>query len=147
MKISTLLVAGQMLLIALLASPVTQLYTSSLLSTLGVLMIVLSIGIALWAFVSMRPGTFTVMPEPATRASLTQAGPYRSVRHPMYSAALLGGLGAALSHMNLIHWFWLIALAALLTVKLLREESYLTQRYEEYASYKARTYALLPFVY
>ncbi len=147
MNISTLLVVGQMLLIALLASPVTQLYSGSLLSTLGVLMIVLSIGIALWAFVSMRSGTFTVMPEPATGASLTQAGPYRVVRHPMYSAALLGGLGAALSHTDLIHWFWLIALSALLTVKLLREERYLTQRYEEYASYKTRTYALLPYVY
>ena len=147
MNISTLLVVGQMLLIALLASPVTQLYTGSLLSTLGVLMIVLSIGLALWAFVSMRSGTFTVMPEPTTGSSLTQAGPYQYVRHPMYSAVLLGGLGAASSHTDLAHWFWLIVLCALLTAKLLREERYLTQRYEEYAVYKARTYALLPYVF
>lgn len=144
---SRLLVAGQMTLIVLLASPVTQLYSGTVLSLIGVLFIASSLALVLWAFVSMRAGTFTVMPEPTSGASLTQVGPYGYVRHPMYSAVIVGGIGATLSHADLKSCLLLVALIALLVVKLLREERYLSTRYPDYEEYKTRTSALLPLVY
>lgn len=144
---SWLLVAGQMILIALLASPVKELYQGSATDLLGVSLVVLSVIIALWAYVSMRAGTFTVMPEPTSSATLTQAGPYRYVRHPMYSAVIIGGLGAAISHADVISLVQLLALTGLLIVKLVREEHYLSKRYPDYAEYKNRTSAIVPLVY
>lgn len=147
MSISWLLVTGQMMLIALLVSPAEQLIPNSPRSVLGFAFIALSIMIAGWAFKSMRSGTFTVMPEPATHATLTQAGPYAYVRHPMYSAVIVGGLGAVISHATLTHGVVLAALVLLLITKLVREERYLMHRYnDDYVRYKSHTKALVPFV-
>ncbi|MFK7994333.1 MAG: isoprenylcysteine carboxylmethyltransferase family protein [Granulosicoccus sp.] len=147
MIISWLLVVGQMILIVLLAFPVSALYQGTLADLFGVSLVICSLVLVVWAFLSMHSGTFTVMPEPTSAASLTQAGPYQYVRHPMYSAVLVGGVGASISHADIVSWLQLSLLSGLLIVKLLREERYLSQRYGEYSDYKKRTRALVPWVY
>jgi len=136
-----------MILIALLASPISQLYQGSALDTLGLLLIGIAVAIATWAFSSMQSGTFTVLPEPTSGALFTQAGPYRHVRHPMYSAVIIGGLGATLCHADVVSVVQLMMLIVLLTIKLQREERYLTTRYAAYEHYKTQTKALAPYVF
>jgi len=145
--ISFSLVAGQMILIALLASPISQLYQGSALDTFGVLLIGIAVAIATWAFSSMQSGTFTVLPEPTSGASFTQAGPYKHVRHPMYSAVIIGGLGATLCHADVVSVVQLMMLIVLLVVKLQREERYLTTRYATYEHYRTHTKALVPYFF
>jgi len=136
-----------MILIALLASPIAQLYQGSAFDTVGLLLIITAAVIATWAFSSMRSGTFTVLPEPKAGASFTQAGPYKHVRHPMYSAVIIGGLGATLCHADVVSVVQLMMLIVLLIVKLQREERYLTTRYAAYEHYKTQTKALAPYVF
>ena len=62
-------------------------------------------------------------------------------------AVLLSGLGAAIGHATLWHTFVLLALTAVLLVKLHREEQYLLTTFEGYADYKSKTKALIPFIY
>lgn len=76
---------------------------------------------------------------------LIQAGPYRHVRHPIYSGLLLALLGTAI---HIGEWRALLALAivaASFCYKLRHEERWLRERFgESYAAYQRRTRALIP---
>ena len=87
------------------------------------------------------------MPEPTEKAQLTQSGPYKWVRHPMYSAVVLAAIGAAISHATLIHTITAIALVVVLILKIRLEEHFLLSAYDDYANYKSNTKALVPFIY
>lgn len=100
--------------------------------------------LGLWAVWCMRRSKLRVTPEVAPGAVQITAGPYRRIRHPMYAAGLLltGALVAdAPSPPRLALW---AALAAVLVVKLLREERFLRARFSEYAGYSRRTARLVP---
>jgi protein-S-isoprenylcysteine O-methyltransferase Ste14 len=76
---------------------------------------------------------------------LIRSGPYRLVRHPIYTGLLLAVLGSAIA---LGEWRGLIALA-LITASFLRkiviEERFLTQQFGAvYAQYRTATPALVP---
>ena len=61
--------------------------------------------LGLWALSTNRPGNFNIRPQPRAGAVFVHRGPYRWVRHPMYSALLLVGLGAArMSGGNTADW-------------------------------------------
>ncbi|HLB19625.1 MAG TPA: methyltransferase, partial [Gaiellaceae bacterium] len=57
--------------------------------------------------------SFTVMPRPIETGSLVESGPYAFIRHPVYSALVLGGLGLTLVRLS---WPTLILTVALLVV-------------------------------
>lgn len=145
--LSYLLVFLQFLFIALLASPTRDFLTMTPLAMLGLTLLVAATALALWALISMRRGTFRVLPEPSDTAQLTRTGPYKSIRHPMYSAVLLAGLGAAIAHATLFHGLLLVCLTLVMYFKIKREEAALTARYPEYKEYRSQTKALFPFIY
>ena len=71
---------------------------------------------------------------------------YTYVRHPIYTALLLGGAGAVLIAARPARiWVWL-ALLALLCFKTILEERALTARFPDYPAYAAHTPRLLPHV-
>lgn len=77
---------------------------------------------------------------------LVQEGPYRWIRHPMYTAYIAGHLGYFLMTDN-----WLIGSAGLLTITLImafrvpREEAALSEKFgDAYAEYAMRTGKFLP---
>ena len=145
--VSIALVAAQFLLIAILASPIATLVPSGPVGALGALCLAGSLALVGWAFASMRPANFSVLPEPVDGNRLVTRGPYARVRHPMYSAVLLGGLGACLLHGTATDWLLLVALAAVMVVKARREERLLRAVHPGYAGYASRTSALVPGVY
>lgn len=145
--LSIALVAAQITLIALLASPLASLVPTGLADVPGSLCLVLCVVLAAWAFRAMRGGTFTVLPEPRNSAQLITRGPYGWIRHPMYTAVLLGGLGVALTRNTAVDWIQCGLLLAVMFAKIRHEEALLSERYEEYREYRSRTAALLPGVY
>lgn len=86
----------------------------------------------LWALWSLGARNFTVMPEPRQDAELRVDGIYRYVRHPMYSAVMLCGLGLALGGPSVARWCALLICVPVLVVKVGREEQALTARYPDY---------------
>jgi protein-S-isoprenylcysteine O-methyltransferase Ste14 len=78
---------------------------------------------------------------------LVTSGPYRLVRHPIYSGILLAGLGTGLA----LSWFWLIVLvlpAIYFIYAATVEERYLaTQFPDEYPEYRRHSKMLVPFVF
>jgi protein-S-isoprenylcysteine O-methyltransferase Ste14 len=81
------------------------------------------------------------------RHELVCSGPYRFVRHPIYTGMLAGFLGVALA-MN--EWRGVIAVLIVLAsflYKLRKEEQFMLETFGEvYLDYRRRTRALIPFV-
>lgn len=89
----------------------------------------------------------TPFPRPSRSGRLVERGPYRHVRHPIYTAGILVflGLSLALSPAALLP---AAALAVTWALKSAVEERFLEAHYPEYAAYERRVrYRLLPRVY
>ena len=89
----------------------------------------------------------TPYPRPLESGRVRDTGPYRVVRHPIYSGGALFFVGYGLAFSP-----WAFALALVLTVvwglKARVEERFLRARYPGYAEYSSRTrHRLVPFVY
>jgi protein-S-isoprenylcysteine O-methyltransferase Ste14 len=80
---------------------------------------------------------------------LVTGGCYRRIRHPMYSALLLYGVGQALALPNWIAGpSYLVAMLLLVALRLHPEETMMRSRFgSEYDSYAARTKRLFPGVW
>jgi protein-S-isoprenylcysteine O-methyltransferase Ste14 len=100
-----------------------------------------------WAIATMRLSQLNILPAVRDQARLVEDGPYRWVRHPMYSALLLLTLALLFDAPTPDRWgVWLVLLVNLL-VKLHYEEQLLTAAFPAYASYRTRTKRLLPGIY
>lgn len=115
------------------------------LQVIGTALLACGLGLAVWARIYLgrnwgMPMTRKDEPE------LVTSGPYRFVRHPIYSGILLALLGMALA----TSIYWLIALGAMgayFVFSATVEERLLTTEFPAaYPSYRARTKMLIPFV-
>ncbi len=79
---------------------------------------------------------------------LVQGGPYRLMRHPIYTGHLLMGLGTAITSGSLIAFAGLTSFALGFWIKLNQEESLLLRSFpNEYPAYKTRVKALIPYLF
>jgi len=105
------------------------------------------LGILVWAIVTMKPHRVSPLPAVRPNSKLVTAGPYRWIRHPMYTGVLLT-MGALV----LDQWtigrggVWMILLVDLV-IKLHYEEGLLRERFPEYATYQQQSRKIFPFVY
>lgn len=105
-----------------------------------------STAMAFWALAANRPGNFNVRPTPRPGGSLVTTGPYRWVRHPMYTSVLLAAAGVAvLSHRSVDVVLWL-ALLGVLAAKAGIEERALMTRFAGYRHYMTQTTRFLPWL-
>lgn len=98
------------------------------------------------ALVRLGPG-LTPLPRPKPGAALVQSGPYRHVRHPIYSGGLAVAYGWALLAGSWLTLGYATVLLVFLDVKSRREERWLSQAYADYPDYQRRVRKLIPFVY
>ena len=106
-----------------------------------------AIALGLWALSANRLGNFNIRPLPRAGGQLIQHGPYRWIRHPMYSALLLAGVAAARVAGDVETWLVLAALAVVLVIKANVEERGMTERYPAYREYRQRTRRFVPGLY
>jgi protein-S-isoprenylcysteine O-methyltransferase Ste14 len=112
----------------------------------GLVLLVAGLGLAVWARRSLGRNWGMPMSR-RDDAELVTTGPYRRVRHPIYSGILLGALGTAIG-MSLS---WLVPaalLGAYFVFSAKREEAFLLERFPDtYPAYRRSTKMLIPFVF
>ena len=136
---------GQLILLALLAFTLVRgrSHGPLALSVGGWALVALGLAIALASARAMR-GSFTPWPAPRPDGKLHTSGPFRLVRHPVYSGLLVAGLGVVLVRPGLLQLAMLAAFTALLARKARLEEQLLRERFDGYRAYAARTGMFLP---
>ncbi|RMG61189.1 MAG: isoprenylcysteine carboxylmethyltransferase family protein [Calditrichaeota bacterium] len=110
-------------------------------------LVVLGLLLGLWALVSLSSARLNVFPEPRSGSRLVQHGPYRWIRHPMYTSVLLCALGWLSGHFTPGRAATFFILLVDLLLKIRREEALLARQFPEYRRYQQRTRRLVPGVY
>jgi protein-S-isoprenylcysteine O-methyltransferase Ste14 len=104
-----------------------------------------AVGLAVWARRSFPHGSFRATATPGGDRVIRK-GPYRFIRHPMYSAALLLIWSGVATHLSAWATGVGVAATAVVLVRILIEERLLRERYTDYGDYVGTTKALIPFV-
>jgi protein-S-isoprenylcysteine O-methyltransferase Ste14 len=113
---------------------------------IGLVLFFLGLGFAIWARVHMGRnwgGPMTLKDQP----ELVTSGPYRLVRHPIYSGLMVAAVGTAIA----LSFSWLIAvvLAGVYFIysAIVEERLLAAQLPETYPGYKRSTKMLVPFIF
>jgi protein-S-isoprenylcysteine O-methyltransferase Ste14 len=113
---------------------------------LGLAVFLLGLALAVWARIYIGRNWGAPMSR-KDDPELVTTGPYRTIRHPIYSGIILAMVGTAIA----LSWFWLIAVAVLggyFVYSALMEERYMTEQFPDaYPPYKHSTKMLIPFIY
>lgn len=101
------------------------------------------------AFLSMAEMKFrfNIVPELLENSSLVTSGPFKYVRHPIYTSLIFMTLILIINDFSFLRFaVWLI-LVAVLNVKLNYEEKILAREFPDYIFYKSKSKKLIPFIY
>ena len=103
--------------------------------------------LALLAVAAMKIGNFNIVPAPVPGGKLVTRGPYRLIRHPMYSSLLLLAWGAFFKHFT-IFGLGLVLLTSLFLyiTGLMEEKENLAFFGPTYREYMKSTKMFLPFI-
>ena len=145
LRIRAVMVVIAVLLIRLGAFRGHGLNTDPWRAAVGLVLFPLGLGFAIWARVNMGRnwgGPMTKKDEP----ELVTSGPYRLVRHPIYSGIVVAGAGTAVA----LSWVGLIVVALAGVYFLYSatvEERYLTEQFPDaYPGYRRSTKMLVPLI-
>ena len=135
-------------LLLMIGGLVALIATHSLLSRAPLVIAAQGAALALmvWARITFGLRSFHATADP-TEGGLVTTGPYRVVRHPIYTAVCLFALAGALAHISFIAAGLAIVVIMGALARILAEEHLLLRRYPEYAQYAARTKRMLPCVF
>ena len=112
----------------------------------GLLLFAIGLGLAVWARLHIGRNWGTPMSQ-KDDPELVTSGPYRLIRHPIYSGILVAGVGTAVA----LSWVWLIAVAlagVYFIYSATVEEANLAKQFpDSYPAYRRTTKMLVPFIF
>ena len=103
--------------------------------------------LGIWSLCVNKIGNFSVYPEIKPQAILITNGPYRYIRHPMYSALMIMMIGIALYNFHTLNALGVILVCFAVLNKSNIEEKFLQRRFEEYQNYRLNCKRFLPYLY
>ena len=119
---------------------------TAITALVGTLVVAFGLGFAVWARRHLGrdwSGTITLK----EGHTLVRSGPYKWIRHPIYTGILLGFAGTAIA---VGQWRSLFATGFFTLGILVRchvEEQKMAETFPEYDDYRRHTWALLPYIY
>ena len=119
---------------------------TGLTAAIGAVVCALGLSVAIWARRTLADnwsGTVTFK----QGHELVQAGPYRFVRHPIYTGILLMIMSSVITVGRLHCWLGFLIVGAGFWIKLKQEESLMLRHFPgEYPAYRVRVKALVPLL-
>ena len=139
---SKLLVAIQFLLVGLILFP----KETKPFCSFWWIFILISGMVAIWTFMHNRLGNFNIVPDIKEDAKLITTGPYRYIRHPMYSSLFFWMLGVVCYLSHWLNWLFLMLLVVVLYLKASKEERLWSAHHEGYSAYRKKSKYFIPFI-
>lgn len=118
----------------------------AVLSAIGWTGIGAALILGIWGSLHLGRGADTPLPLPNGATELVTRGPYRWIRHPLYTAVIIGTAGIALRSRTPVVIAAAIGLAAFLAAKARWEERHLRTAFAGYADYAGKTGRFVPGV-
>ena len=116
-------------------------------SWLGLTVLTVGVLFGLWTINYNKLGNFNIRPELKDGCVLVTTGPYRLVRHPMYTSVLLMTLGMVVSTPSYLEVSSFILLVMVLALKAVREERLWCEENVAYHDYMMQSKRFIPFIY
>jgi protein-S-isoprenylcysteine O-methyltransferase Ste14 len=135
-----------LLLVRLKLFKVHAVTNDPVLQAIGLALFVLGLALAVWARVYLGRNWGMPMSQKAD-PELVTAGPYHSIRHPIYTGIILAMIGTTIA----VSLYWLVAavlIGGYFIFSATVEERSMTERFpDSYPAYKRSTKMLIPFIY
>jgi len=113
----------------------------------GFLVVLMGVAFSIWARI-MLGSNWSNRVTVKENHTLVRTGPYRVVRHPIYSGMLLGMLGSALQRGGIRCFAGVLICGFSFWLKTRAEERFMVQRFgEEYVQYRHQVKGLAPFIF
>jgi protein-S-isoprenylcysteine O-methyltransferase Ste14 len=117
-----------------------------ILEIIGTVLLIMGLSFAVWARINLGKNWGMPMTR-KTEPELVTSGPYRYVRHPIYTALILASLGTAIAigaYLLVIFFVFIFYF----TFSARREEDYLSKEFgNTYMAYKKKSKMLIPFLF
>ena len=125
-----------------------QLYPVTVpIALVGLFAVLMGVAFSVWARL-MLGGNWSNRVTVKENHTLVRTGPYRIVRHPIYSGILLGMLGSALQRGGIRCFVGVLICGFSFWLKTRAEERFMVQSFgEQYLQYRHRVKALAPFIF
>jgi protein-S-isoprenylcysteine O-methyltransferase Ste14 len=107
---------------------------------------VVAVALMIWARLTLGLRSFHATANP-TEGGLVTSGPYRFLRHPIYTAVVLFSFAGAFAHASVRSAGFAALLLAGALARMFLEEHLLRVRYPDYTDYASRTKRMVPFVF
>jgi protein-S-isoprenylcysteine O-methyltransferase Ste14 len=135
-------------LLLMVVALVGLIMSHSLFSPSPVVIVVQSLAalLMLWARITFGMRSFHAAANP-TAGGLVTTGPYRYIRHPIYTAACVFAWAGALHSGTLLAFLFGLLLFAGSLGRMLCEERLVTATYPEYQTYAKSTKRMIPYVF
>lgn len=141
----TISVAGY---VGMMAGIIALFYSRALFLHNPVVIVLQIFGLALvlWARFTFGRRSFHVAANP-TEGGLVTTGPYRYIRHPIYTGLCLIAASGAFGHFTGPSALSLALVVVSALVRIFSEEHLVRLKYPDYNSYAAQTWRMIPFVF
>ena len=113
----------------------------------GLLIVIVSGLLGFWSIGIMKFNNLRIVPTPLETARLRMNGPYRMIRHPMYSSLMLLSIPLMIHNAEPVRIIMGLLLGLDLILKLHYEERLLKLKFPEYEAYMRKTKRIIPFIY
>ena len=107
---------------------------------------VAAVALMIWARLTFGLRSFHAFANP-TAGGLVTNGPYRFIRHPIYTAACVVGWAGMVTNLTLASAAFGLMLLVGAFIRMYCEEQLVVETYPEYREYAARTKRMIPGVF
>ena len=142
-KQSVIMVSVQLICIAILV------ITGPVIPSNAILILIELAGVLIagWAIAQIGFRNLRIQPDVAEHAKLVNSGPYRWIRHPMYTGGTLLAMSWVANEFSILRLIVTMILIADFVFKLRYEEKLLMAKFPDYRKYMKGTKRLIPFIY
>lgn len=116
-------------------------------SFIGKISQITSLLLASWAIFEMRKSRLSVLPDLKPGAHLVTSGPYKLIRHPMYTSLILLFAPITFEQPTIYKYLIFSTLLFVILKKTHYEETQLSKRFKQFAAYRKTSYIIIPFIW